>query len=128
MKTATAAVILALPVIGVLLLAADKQVAISTATAVRVPIVGYDPRDLMYGHYLRFRFEGPMAIDDDPHEYFIPEGEAKRLENLLADRAGHVVELDVYRTGNGGQSYGMLYIDGQPWRDYLAAHPEPEHP
>lgn len=124
MRTAAVAAALALPVLGVLLLAVDKQVTISTATTERIPIVGYDPRDLLYGHYLRFRFEGPTAIDQDPHKYFVPESEAERLQDLLSRPDRPVVSLDVHRTGSGAQTYGMLYIDDQPWRDYLAAHPD----
>ncbi len=114
---------LALPVIGVVLLAAAKQMAITSATTLRVPIIGYDPRNLMYGHYLRFRFDGPKAPDQDSHDYFIPEAQAGPLQDLLTHQNGHIVAIEIRTQGDGRQSYGMLYVDDLPWHDYLDAHP-----
>jgi hypothetical protein len=113
------ALLLVLPIVGVLGLVAVKQVAIVHSTTMRLPIVGYDPRDLMYGQYLRFRFEGPNAPDKEPHNYFIPEDSARTLEKTLARTGKHAIELDVQVSGKQVTGYGMLYIDKQPWRDYL---------
>jgi hypothetical protein len=116
------AVLLALPVVGVLGLVAEKQLSVAASTAVRLPIAGYDPRDLMYGHYLHFRFDGPSAPDKSPHEYFIPEDFANELGNLLGGTGKHTIELEVFYSGKRVTSYGMLYVDNQPWRDFLNSH------
>ena len=120
--------LLALPIVSVLLLVVNEQIAISYSTTVRLPITGYDPRNLMYGHYLRFHFAAPTAPDNDTHDYFVPESEANELAKLLGHQNGHRVTLDVNRTGNHVVNYGMLYIDDQPWHDYLAAHQEEASP
>ena len=47
---------LALPVLLVAGLAGQAEWALRGGVPVRVRITGYDPRDLIRGHYLRFRF------------------------------------------------------------------------
>ena len=46
----------ALPVLGLLFLVLRAQWIVTTGTLWRLPIEGYDPRDLLSGHYLTFRF------------------------------------------------------------------------
>jgi len=48
---------LALPLVGLLLLTAWKQARVIIGTRVVVPIAGYDPRDLLSGHYLTYRLD-----------------------------------------------------------------------
>ena len=46
----------ALPVLGLLFLVLRAQWIVSSGTLWRLPIEGYDPRDMLSGHYLTFRF------------------------------------------------------------------------
>ena len=46
-----------LPALGIALLFAYTHLRFLRAEVYRVPITGYDPRDLLYGQYLRFRFD-----------------------------------------------------------------------
>lgn len=111
---------LAIPVLGVFVLAIEKQVEINAAKVVRLPIKGYDPRSLLYGHYLQFTFDGPHAPDQEAHKYFIPEDQAKDLQNILNFSRSHKVAIDTSLQNNKIVSLGMLYIDEMPWRDYFA--------
>lgn len=45
------------PVLGVALLAGNAELRRQSGLLWRVPIGGYDPRDLLHGRFLRFRFE-----------------------------------------------------------------------
>ncbi len=49
----------AVPIIGVLALIARAEWAERSGTAWVIPIAGYDPRDLLHGHYLQYRYELP---------------------------------------------------------------------
>ena len=46
-----------LPTLALAALIALKETALAGGPAVRLPITGYDPRDLLYGHYINFRFD-----------------------------------------------------------------------
>lgn len=52
---------LALPILLVLAGIVRAELTRATQPTWRLPIAGYDPRDLLRGHYLRFRF-----VSDDP--------------------------------------------------------------
>ncbi len=45
------------PVVGLSLLVAKAELATRTGPSWTVPIQGYDPRDLLHGHYLRYAFD-----------------------------------------------------------------------
>jgi len=48
---------LALPLVCLTLLATYKQVQIMSGAQFTIPIVGFDPRDLLAGHYLTYRLD-----------------------------------------------------------------------
>jgi len=48
---------LVLPVLGLLILTGYQQLLISTGTEVVLPINGYDPRDLLSGHYITYTID-----------------------------------------------------------------------
>ncbi len=52
-----AAVLLVLPTLVLSGLVAKNEIDKNAARTWRVKITGYDPRDLLYGHYLNFRFD-----------------------------------------------------------------------
>lgn len=54
---------LLLPIGCLVLLAAYKHIKIMTGIEVAIPIEGYDPRDILSGHYLTYR------LDIDQQEY-----------------------------------------------------------
>jgi uncharacterized membrane-anchored protein len=46
-----------LPVLGLILMVARAEWTVRSGTLWQIPIVGYDPRDLLSGHYLVFRYD-----------------------------------------------------------------------
>ena len=45
------------PMLGLLLLVARAEVLLRSSESFRVAIGGYDPRDLLHGHYLQYTFD-----------------------------------------------------------------------
>ena len=58
-----------IPVMGICLFLAHTQYHASTGLVYRVKIKGYDPRDLLHGHYLRYTFDLPTGSLADKHIY-----------------------------------------------------------
>ncbi len=128
------ALILALlfPILALLLLATYKKYVLSFGEEVVLPISGYDPRDLLSGHYLIYRIDygvygicpagtgqetgyvclSPKMFSYAPPEgcsklirgvcnygrfeagiekYFIPENNAKNLEEQIRSKAASIV-------------------------------------
>ena len=112
---------LALPILGVLGLVAQKETTVQESTIVRIPITGYDPRNMMYGHYLRFRFDGVNAPDTTSHEYYIPEQVSDRLTALLQKRE-HKMAVDARLQGKRLVGLGEMYIDDQPWQQFMSTY------
>lgn len=48
---------LALPFIGVVALVLKAEVAVCTGPSFHIPIRGYDPRDLLQGHYFSYQYD-----------------------------------------------------------------------
>jgi len=48
---------LAFPIACLAALTAYKQVRVMAGTSVEIPVAGFDPRDLLSGHYLTFRLD-----------------------------------------------------------------------
>ena len=109
---------LALPLFGVLALATERHSSRPVIAAVRLPVVGYYQKNPMFGNYLRFRFDGPDAPDGAAHDYFISEA-TDELIRLILHPIGHTLTIGVVLSGNQVKSYDMLYIDDQPWHDFL---------
>lgn len=72
---------LALPVLGLTISAGWHQWRQSGAAEWRIPVTGYDPRDLLAGHYARFRYAWRL-------EGQCPSGDCMFC---LEDRRGEVV-------------------------------------
>ncbi len=64
-----------LPVLGITLFIAHSQYRALTGEVYRVAIEGYDPRDLIHGHYLRYRFFAALLTEckgsELPHRYLL---------------------------------------------------------
>lgn len=82
-----------------------------------VPIEGYDPRDLLRGHYVEFAYAWPGedAFDDEFLREFCIEGAAPRIERIVPVPSGgscaHYARANdggIYRTG--GLRRGRIYI------------------
>lgn len=122
---------LLLPLLVPALLTGKIMYERAQAPIYQVRIEGYDPRDLLYGHYLMFRFapeksQGAEHFPKDMAEklqrlqgrYYIPEEKAATLDRLLRDQ-GRIMAIDVGVPTQGKAFMGDLYIDGQPMPAFL---------
>ena len=49
-------VAVALPLLGLVVMIARAEISLRSGPSFHIPIAGYDPRDLLSGHYLQYRF------------------------------------------------------------------------
>lgn len=68
---------LTLPVLALAALVGEQERQIAGAPILRVPLIGYDPRDLIYGHYLLAQFDWDWEGEPKaPNDYEEVEGGA----------------------------------------------------
>lgn len=146
------------PIIALALLTGYKKYILSIGTEVTLPISGYDPRDLLSGHYLiytinygvegicegtSYKMEKPGYVCLNPKKfsyswpdhceimikgvcnrsrfeagierYYIPEEEAKKLEDLVRSKEASIV-LSVPKSGKA--QIKDLLINGTSWRKH----------
>jgi len=108
--------------IGVLVNRVDQ------AQLVEVPITGYDPRDILRGHYLRYRIDSRSFYRSDypdcqlptgsNNRYFIPEKESAQLDSLFRQNQHRFSIVFSCRKGHKAIAKELL-IDGRDWRDVI---------
>lgn len=107
---------------------------------VRLPVTGYDPRDLLSGHYIQYQIDWDKAdctqfenqVCPDPKyfcqqarwgrqcRFYIPEKDARYLDNLFA-RRNHTEDVFevIYSYQPGHKAIAkQLFINGQDWTLY----------
>ena len=84
-----------------------------------VPVEGYDPRDLLRGHYIQFQYDWPGEEVAEENRWWLPafciEGEAPTIERIVVredvERCAHFAKPDpasIY--GGQGLRRGRLYV------------------
>jgi uncharacterized membrane-anchored protein len=117
---------LLLPIVFLGITAARHAWHMTAAPKYTVLIEGYDPRDLVYGEYLQFRYdwanpasERPADAQDLPEtgRVYLPEGNAWDLQTMMwEDKNVFTVDARLM----GGKAYaGNLRIDGRNWQEAL---------
>lgn len=109
----------------------EKQ--IHTAKTVMVVMLGYDPVDLLSGHYLSLRpdwhktdcsqFENgvcPQELFSYSYRYYLPEFEAMDIDKELVKNSNLKVEIEFAINGKAKPLVKHLYINGQKWRDWFS--------
>lgn len=121
---------LLLPIVFFIGLIAQLQIAAWDLPIVRVAVRGYDPRDLLSGHYLNLRVDWektdcfqfsdnqcPEQRFRSRYVYYIPETKARPLEKLLTEP-----DLDtqlVFSYPSKGLPQVLdLEINGKSWIEY----------
>ena len=118
-----------------------------TLPEVTVRITGYDPRDLLSGHYIAYtidwaktdcgQFENKICPEKEFKNYavrafwgrqfrfYIPEQYAKQLDDMFRNgRGNHVFEV-VYKYRSGVKPLAKdLLIDGKPWQEVIKNNKE----
>ena len=124
--------ILLLPFIVMCVWALNYDRIIRDGKEVVLPITGYDPRNLLSGHYIEFQIEWvkancyqadwngtcPRAAFTDISRYYIPESSARTLERFVNSDSVKTEIIFAYKNGKRPLAKQLL-IDGQPWQNYL---------
>ena len=108
----------------------------NTGTDVTLSITGYDPRDLLSGHYIAYQIDWDnsdctqFANNICPKDkfckeghwgrecrFYIPEYQAKNLDNLFANRFQNNLKFEVVYSYNENQTpiAKELLINGKDW-------------
>ena len=119
--------ILLIPFIGMLCWAMYYATFVKNATEVILPITGYDPRNLLSGHYIEFQIDWskancrqadwhgscPKSEFQGINRYYVPENKARELEYLINNNQYTSEILFAYETGMRPVAKELL-INGQP--------------
>ena len=105
---------------------------VQNAQEVILPVTGYDPRNLLSGHYIEFNIDwlkadchqvdwnGSCPTDSfrGVNRYYVPENRAKQIEALInrGDISAEVVFA--YQKGKKAIVKDLLF-NGQQWQKYL---------
>lgn len=101
---------------------------VKNATEVILPITGYDPRNLLSGHYIEFQIDWskancrqadwrgscPRGDFRGVNRYYVPENKAHELERLINNNRFVSEIVFAYKPGTRPVAKELL-IDGQPW-------------
>jgi hypothetical protein len=107
------AVALALPLIGLAAAWAVSHHRGQQGTDWEVPVQGYDPRDLLRGHYIVFQYEWPGLDDDDvpgPGRMLCLEGTAPRIDSVEVVPLGTDCPRPLRAAPGDTMLAGKLYI------------------
>lgn len=140
MKTKILAISFALPFICLLLWTLELTWQRSQGTEVIVSVMGYDPRDLLSGHYIQYQIDwnrtdcSQFPGGNCPKEHFckearwgrqcrfyIPEKHARELDDLFRKRNNDTMKFEVIYSYQRGQAAiaKQLLINGKDWRESL---------
>lgn len=130
-KTVWLVIFLAFPIIFLGTWAAHTDYKIKNAPEITIRAEGYDPRDLISGHYLRLRLNwqdtdcsqfGDNLCHPNRFEsiyrYYLPEAAAMEIDRVINKRS---VQIDlVFAYPKDKQPYlKKLLLDGQKWKKWL---------
>lgn len=113
LHAALRAVVLALPLIGLAAAWAVSHHRGQQGTDWEVPVQGYDPRDLLRGHYIVFQYDWPGLGDDEmpgPGTMLCLEGTAPRIDSVEVVPEGTRCPRPVRAAPGDTLLAGKLYI------------------
>ena len=137
MKNKTLFFILLLPVICLFVWNCFLWYTKDSGVEITVPVMGYDPRDLLSGHYIRYRIDWDEAdlkqfedkfftkdefvdsLNKNSYRFYVSEKHAKYLEKLLME-SWDVKEEDKKKI-EVVYSYkkGKHLVNGQPYQKII---------
>lgn len=116
-----------LPVLILLMWVATIEVQRGQGREVVVRLQGYDPRDLLSGHYISYRldwdktdcsqFENkvcPIFSFERTGRYYVPEEKAVLLERIIQNNANEAAMLFSYQKGMKPLALKLL-VNGESW-------------
>lgn len=122
---------LVLPVLFMLGWLAQIEYVLNAERSVVVRMTGYDPRDLLVGHYLYLQPDWsrtdclqfaesrcPTERFGRRYRYYLPEFDAQELDRVLMQDDLKVEMVFSYK-GEGKPLVKELLIGGKPWAEWL---------
>lgn len=115
-------ILMALPIIVLFCWVSALQLSRSTAEKIVLPVSGYDPRDLLSGHYLRVRVRYPensryKDCCNNIRRFYVPEDRAQVLEQAL-NSANVTAEMVIALPKNGEPKPVDLLLNGKSWTEF----------
>ncbi|MBQ4084714.1 MAG: GDYXXLXY domain-containing protein [Alphaproteobacteria bacterium] len=131
---------LSFPFIALIVWTISLYIQQSTGTEIKVAIMGYDPRDLLSGHYIRYTIDWKKTDCSQfpngicPKEefckqsrfgnqcrFYIPERHAEKLDRLFRRRNNTTMIFEVIYSYQAGREplAKKLLINGKDWRESL---------
>ncbi|NRD88861.1 hypothetical protein C8024_04400 [Sphingopyxis sp. BSNA05] len=135
---------LLLPLVGLGLIWLATEQESREGTEWDVPIAGYDPRDLLRGHYVQFRYDWPAVEQDQlpiwaaPRKSLCIRGTAPAIASVEVrdldvadlmpdDRCDALVQVNPWsEEGNDGLTRDRLYVAQQAAGGYEKKLADPE--
>ena len=133
-------IILGLPILFLGMWGVSLKIQMNSGIEVKLPIRGYDPRDLLSGHYILYQidwesadckqFENGICPEDEfcvegrwgrQCRFYIPEEHARALDNLFIKRNNDDMFFEVvysYKKGFKPMAKELL-INGKDWREAI---------
>lgn len=103
----------ALPVIGLGVIWVLSYQRSLQGTVWEVPVLGYDPRDLLRGHYIEYTYDWPGLEDGEvpgPGSMICLQGEAPRIDSIDIVRTGDPCPRPLRAAAGDTLLAGRLYI------------------
>ncbi|NBX66481.1 MAG: hypothetical protein EBQ96_05740 [Proteobacteria bacterium] len=100
-----------------------------------VVMAGYDPRDIVYGKYIMFRYDWDHPESQKPEgiknlpvsgRFYVPEHAAYDLQEMMRNSSGHIFKATITLSGRDSH-IKKVTIDTRPWQEALAAWRETQH-
>ncbi len=117
-----------LPVVILLAWVATLEVQIWQGREVVVRLQGYDPRDLLSGHYIRYQLDWentdctqfdnevcPVNDFDQVGRFYVDEDKAMALDREVGDRNNTAEMVFSYRKGQKPLALNLL-VNGESWK------------
>lgn len=120
--------LLMLPFLGLCVWTMYYTHFLKNATEVVLPITGYDPRNLLSGHYIEFQINWyeadcyqsnwnghcPKAEFVGINRYYVPESQALKLERMIGNSNNLAEIVFAYQVGTKPVAKELL-INGKPY-------------
>lgn len=101
---------------------------VQTAQEVRLPIQGYDPRNLLSGHYIQFQikwdeadcfqadWQGVCPVEEFSgiDRFYVPEDKAKKMERQIDDPHLKAEVLFAYQKGKRPIAKDLIFKERPP--------------
>ncbi len=123
---------LLVPVAALFIWVAGIEVKYSGSPKVLIKAEGYDPRDLLSGHYLQLRLnwhdtdckqfadnECPRNRFEYTYRFYLPEHDAELMDSLISSRRNLDMDLEFSMHAAAAPLLKELYVEKQPWKAWL---------